>query len=332
MAKINVNANFHTIGGKSVFRNKDTRFIEYRKNWEEWPKTFTVGEFPLHLDIEASCVCNLRCSFCATNYKLIGGKEGFMSFDTFKKIIDEGAEHGLCAVKLNSCERGEPLLNKSLPKMIAYAKNKGIMDVYFNTNATLLTRDIGEKIIKAGLDRISISFEGTTADVYEKYRVGASFEKVVKNIKDFIKLRKEMNVEKPLVRIQTVALPELDPTLKEYKKFWEEIVDEISFIDFRDYSPKEHNLSYDWACSYLWQRMLVTWDGTIAFCQRDYFNSLKLGNVNNGDSIRSAWKGKAMNHARELHQKSRSHEIELCRGCDIRALEITKLKKTNKSR
>ena len=50
--------------------------------------------------------------------------------------------------------------------MVEYAKRKGIMDVYFNTNATLLTRDVGRKLIKAGLDRFSISFEGTTAEVY----------------------------------------------------------------------------------------------------------------------------------------------------------------------
>ena len=139
-----------------------------------------------------------------------------MSFDTFKKIIDEGAEYGLRAIKLNSGGRGEPILNKSLPEMVAYAKSKGIMDVYFNTNATLLTHDIGTKLIEAGLDRISISLEGTDANMYEKYRVGASFEKVLKNIKEFIKLRDEMNSGTPLVRIQAVDLPELRPGLQRY--------------------------------------------------------------------------------------------------------------------
>lgn len=327
MAKVKINANFHTIGGKSVFRSQDPRFIEYRKNWEERPKTFTVGEFPLHLDIEASCSCNLHCPFCAMNYKPISCQPGsFMSLDTFKKVIDEGAKRGLCAIKLNSCERGEPLLNKLLPEMIAYAKKKGIMDVYFNTNAVLLTRDIGKKLIESGLDRISISFEGTTPEFYEKSRVGASFDKVVKNIKDFIQLRKEMGAEKPLVRVQTVALPELAPKLNEYKEFWEKIADEVSFIDFRDYSEKQGSLVSDWICPFLWQRMLIIWDGTISFCQLDYFDSLNLGNINKGDSIRAAWKSKAMEKARELHKTGRSHEIKLCHTCDIRTAEIAKLK------
>lgn len=321
------NANFHTIGGKSVFRSKDSKFLEYRKNWEEWPKKFYVGEFPLHLDIEASGVCNLKCPFCAMRQKFIDcGPKSFMSLETFKKVIDEGAEHGLCAIKLNSCERGEPLLNKNLPEMVSYAKKKGIMDVYFNTNAVLLTSNIGKKLIGAGLDRLSISFEGMTPEFYEKSRVGASFNKVLNNIKDFIQLRDKMKAKKPLVRVQTVALPELAPQLNEYKEFWEKIADEVSFIDFRDYSKDRGGLVSDWICPFLWQRMLITCDGAISFCQLDYFNSLNLGNVNQGDSIRVAWRSDIVNKVRELHKKGRSHEVKLCGSCGIRAAEIVKLK------
>jgi radical SAM protein with 4Fe4S-binding SPASM domain len=209
--------------------------------------------------------------------------------------------------------------------MVAYAKSNGIMDVYFNTNATLLTRDVGERLIQGGLDRISISLEGTTAEVYERYRVGASFEKVLMNIKDFIKLRNELGAEKPLVRIQAVALPELQPNLGEYVKFWEKIVDEVGYIDFKDYSHLQHDLVYDWACPYLWQRMMVRWDGTITVCQFDYSNYCKLGNVNRGDTIRAAWKGEIMEKIRELDRNGRSHEVEICNGCAFRTTEILKL-------
>lgn len=330
MSEIKVNANFHTVGGKSVFRSQDPRFLEYRKNWETRPKTFTVGEFPLHLDIEAVGFCNLKCPFCAMRQKSIDcGPQSFMPLETFKKIIDEGAKHGLCAIKLNSCERGEPLLNKNLPEMIAYAKEKGIMDIYFNTNAVLLTREIGKKLIESGLDRISISFEGTEPEFYEKSRTGASFEKVVKNIKDFIQLREEMKSITPLVRIQTVSLPELAPKLNKYKEFWEKIADEVSFIDYRDYAKDQGSLVSDWVCPFLWQRMLITWDGTISFCQLDYYNSLNLGNINKGDSIRNAWRGESINNLRELHKTGRAHQVKLCHTCDIRATEIIKLEKEN---
>ena len=111
---IEINANFHTIGGKSVLDKDDPVFKEYRTKWDEWPKNFQTGEFPLHIDIEASSVCNLRCRFCEATIDNIGTKFGYMDFDTFTKIIDESAECGLYAIKLNSGARGEPLLNKNI--------------------------------------------------------------------------------------------------------------------------------------------------------------------------------------------------------------------------
>ena len=324
MAEIQANPNFHTVGGKSVFRSKDPRFLEYRENWIDRPKNFFAGNFPLHLDIEASRSCNLRCPFCSTNYEPVAGR-GFMSSGTFKKIIDEGAGEGLCAIKLNSGVRGEPLLNNDLPEMISYAKEKGIMDVYFNTNAALLTTEIGKKLIDSGLDRLSISFEGITPEVYETYRVGAKFSAVLENIENFIKLRGENR--NPLVRIQTVALPALASVLADYRDFWAKRVDEVAFIDYKDYS-RHDNLIGDWACPTLWQRMLIKWDGTISICQEkpDFYN---LGNVNNGDSIKNVWNGKVMEELRAFHRKGQSHLAGMCSGCPFRTAEILKLKSKN---
>jgi radical SAM protein with 4Fe4S-binding SPASM domain len=324
MAFVEVNSNFHTIAGKSVLDGRDEpAFREYRKKWLEWPKNFHTGEFPLHLDIEASSICNLNCTFCATSHKLKDFERGTMDFKIYKKIIDEGAGQGLCAIKFNSGMRGEPLINKSLPEMIAYAKQKGIMDVYFNTNAMLLTEGVSEKIIQAGLDRISISFDGTTPEVYEKHRKGASYEKVVKNIENLIKLRESRDSVTPRVRVQTVALPNLD--LEEYKKFWGRVADEVAFIDFKDYSEMKTGLVGDWACPYIWQRLMITWEGKIRVCGFDYTDDHHLGNVNKGDSVKDAWRSEEMERIRGLHKKGRSHEIRICNGCSFRTTELLKL-------
>ena len=184
---------------------------------------------------------------------------------------------------------------------------------------------IGEELIRAGLDRISISCEGTTEEVYGKYRIGGSFKTFLSNIKGFMRLRDEVGSETPLVRIQAVALPELVGSLQDYGRFWGDIVDEVAFIDFKDYSDLKQDLVYDRACPYLWQRMMVRLDGTISVCQFDYTSSYNLGNVNNGDTIRSAWKGEIMEDVREANKKGKSHEIGICNGCSFRTTEILKL-------
>jgi radical SAM protein with 4Fe4S-binding SPASM domain len=321
---ITVNSNFHTIGGKSVVERDDPRYQEYRKKWQEWPVHFSVGDFPLHLDIEPTNVCNLRCPFCATTHNRY--QKGFMKEKTWKAILDEGGENGLYSLKFTF--RGEPLLHKDLPEMVRYAKEAGVMDVYFNTNAVRLDELMIRELIDAGLDRISISFEGYTKEVYEKYRVGAIFENVVKNIETLRDIKKELGSDKPLTRIQTVLVPELQGKSKEYTEFWESRSDEVAYLDMKDEegNPNHMGIISDWACPQVFQRMTITSDGKILPCVHDIFEWMSLGKIPT-TSIKEAWQSSVERGYRTLHEHGKAHEIAACDRCPLRENEIRKLRR-----
>ncbi|MDR2443884.1 MAG: hypothetical protein LBE31_10250, partial [Deltaproteobacteria bacterium] len=42
----------------------------YRKQWEERGSQGEAGDFPLHLDIDPTNRCNLRCRMCPRTYYL----------------------------------------------------------------------------------------------------------------------------------------------------------------------------------------------------------------------------------------------------------------------
>lgn len=255
MARATANANFHTVTDRSVFdhRRADPRFQEYRRRWTEYPPSFTVGEFPIHLAIEWTGVCNLRCPFCATTTKKWGPDvPGYMKLDLYKQVVDEAAAEGVYSAKLSF--RGEPTLHRQLPEMVAYAKAKGILDVYFNTNATLLDEKLIHQLIDAGLDRISVSFEGTTKEAYEAYRVGARFHTVIENVWCLRRIRDERGLGHPQIRVQAVVLPELRDSFQQYVEFWTPVADEVGCVDMRREGPMDDHrgLIADWACAVLW--------------------------------------------------------------------------------
>ncbi len=323
------NANFHPATPSSVFDVRDElRFKEYRRRWVEAPARFEVGEFPIHLDIESTGVCNLRCPFCATTTENWGpSSPGYMEWGLFQRIVDEGTEYGLCAAKLSF--RGEPTLHQRLVEMVEYAKQKGLMDVYFNTNATLLTARLINRLIDAGLDRISISIEGTTKEVYEASRVGAKFEKVKANVERLREIREQRGVKHPRIRIQTVLLPELRDGFPQYVDYWSKYADEVAYLDARAESPEDDHRGAvaDWACPFLWQRMTILWDGTLLPCLMhgvSDFSLLSFGNVKQ-IRIRDAWLSEKACRNRELHRTGRSHELEACDRCSYRAMELGKL-------
>jgi len=246
-------------------------------------------------------------------------KTGNMDLSLYKKIIDEGAEHRLWGVKLSY--RGEPLLNKNIMEMILYAKRKGIMDVYFNTNGMLLSEEMSREIIDAGLDRISISVEGTDPDLYEKMRINAKFDTVLKNVNRLMELREKMKIGHPKIRVQSVNYSGFD--IEDYRHFWLDYCDEVAMLDFTDMSTRDSGLIRDWACPQLWQRMTIEWDGTVFPCNNDDLRLISPGNVNNR-TVHECWHDGMVSNVRVLHQNGRSHEIKDCDGCPWRTAQIKK--------
>lgn len=327
---------YKNVAGKSLFESEDPLFKEYRRRWESQPSAFEPGDFPLFIDIEVTNSCNLRCSFCATTNLKTGAKARFMAKEMVYKILDEGGKRGLYGAKFN--DRGEPLLHPLLADFVQFAKSRGLIDVYFNTNAILLTEKRIIDLIDAGLDRISISIEGYSAHFYERYRIKGKFPRLLKNVKNLWKIRKGRGIRKPLIRIQTVLLPEIQEKFNEYienyRKFWKPYADEIALIEFKEetMAKKEADkLAYPWACPQLWQRMTVRCDGAILPCNEDNLGNLTLGNINDM-SIKEAWQGAHLRSIRKVHRQGKAHTIKACRECFLRNTQINKLLKLSKER
>ena len=320
---IEVNSNYHHLSGEDLFEKKDPDFAEYRRKWKEWPRMFHVGGFPLFIDVEVTSACNLKCPFCATTFKGSKMQKGFMRDETVRRIIDEGVDNGLYGVKFNI--RGEPLLHSRIHEFVRYAKDKGLIDVYFYTNAMLLDSKMSQKLIDSGLDRISISFEGTEKKVYEKNRPGADYDTVLSNIENLQELKRKLGVGHPKVRVQTVMLPELEQDSQEYKQFWSQRADEIGFLDYKAMKAKKKGISYPWACPQIWQRMAIFWDGTILPCNHDDDALLALGSIHT-TSIKEAWRSEKLNGIRSSHKEGNGHRVPACDGCYLRDSEIRKLK------
>ena len=320
------NANFTMLAGSSVHTNQAPRYLEYRRRWMENPRNFIVEDFPIHLDIEATNRCNLKCVFCDKLPYLSPDEFGDMEYGLYTRIVDEGLDKGLCSIKLSY--RGEPLLHPRLPDMIAYARKKGILDLYFNTNAMLLTESKSRDLIEAGLIRISISVEGTDPLAFEQARLGAKFDRIKRNAEALLTLRESMGADIPKVRIQTVALPGID--LEEYANYWSPYCDETAAIDYKEADVIKRNKSLEhpeWACPQLWQRMTVEWDGTVIPCNNDDYRLLSPGNANK-KSISDCWHDHVVQNVRDLHMQGKAHMAKACDGCPWRTTQILKKERT----
>jgi MoaA/NifB/PqqE/SkfB family radical SAM enzyme len=126
-----------------------------------------------------------------------------LSFEKFCTIVDQFPV--LDRVVLHGL--GEPLLNKELPRMIRYLKERGTY-VLFNSNGIALTGRKGQELIDAGLDEYRLSMDGATRETYARVRGVDAFEKIWRNIQAFRKLQGELRAEKPAVSLWFTAIRE----------------------------------------------------------------------------------------------------------------------------
>ena len=94
------------------------------------------------------------------------------------------------------------MLDKLLPEKIRLAKDHGITHTYIVSNASRLFPETARKIIGAGLDKMKISFYGTDAETYNNTMMRLDFDVTLQNIKDFLRIRKEMKRETPRLILQ----------------------------------------------------------------------------------------------------------------------------------
>lgn len=296
-----------TANGKTSCAAFDT----YRKKWHGNPKTCQVDPFPLFLDIEATSACNLKCPACVQTYEK--WKPLYMPFAMYKGIIDEAAKKGCYGCKYHTIGRGEPLLNRKLPAMIDYAKKRGLIDVYLNTNGTLADSVKVLELFSAGLDMISFSVDGLR-EYYESKRVGASWNVVVVNIKRARQIRDSYKFP-TRIRVQTVGYSDID--MDEYVDFWKPYADEVAVVSYKDMTTRVMNVKSEWSCPQLYQRMSVLADGTILPCNHDDRQLAALG-VFPMTTLEDAWHSIYMAKMRSLHSRGDAHLVPACDGCYLR--------------
>jgi radical SAM protein with 4Fe4S-binding SPASM domain len=161
-------------------------------------------QLPTYLQIEPVGQCNLRCQMCPIPFRQDGppyGPPAFMDFAVFTKIIDDF--NGLKELHLQGL--GEPMMHPRFFDMVGYAVNKGIR-VTTNTNMTLLNERRAELCVTSGLDCVHASLDGATAGTFERIRLRAKFEKVMRNLELLNEARKRLQSSTPRLHLVAVIM------------------------------------------------------------------------------------------------------------------------------
>jgi MoaA/NifB/PqqE/SkfB family radical SAM enzyme len=287
--------------------------------WSYRRRKTVLPYLPVRLWIEPTSVCNLACVMCP-NKDLDEAQKGYMEFSLFRKIIDEAAGF---VFDIHLLHRGESLLHPEFFDMVSYARRAGIV-TRFHTNGTLLDEDKSRRLIASGLDQFAFSFDGYDRQTYERIRAGADFEKTVGNIIRFLEIKKETGARKPTTVLELIDFPGL--FRGEGKKKREAFLNRFRGLPLDKVKVK--NL-HNWAgekgagrrrggylpCTFLWQALIIFWDGSVLPCTQDFHGLNPVGNVR-GSSLSDIWNGEGMRALRRRVGAGDISGLAACEKCD----------------
>ena len=297
--------------------NRGPEYWEYRKKWEECANKQIVPKGPIHLDIETTNACNLKCKMCFRNAlaEKKEFKQGFIELAFFSDLIDQAIDLNVCSVKFNYL--GEPLLHPDVVKQVAYAKKRGVIEVMFNTNAVLLTAEMSRQLLDAGLDSLFFSVDSPYPEKYNEIRKGADFHKVFKNIENFMKVKENGGYKHVQTRVSIVLMDQCKEELKEYENMFLDLVGTVGYGEYfdrdKDYGA-ELGFVEGFACSQPFQRMFVHWDGKTTMCCWDYAGQKVIGNAHRTPLI-DIWQCDEFNKLRDHMKIGTYYKSPLCRHC-----------------
>jgi len=290
-------------------------------------------KYPHFISVETTNYCNLHCPECPVGLKQYQNKSSCFDYNLFVKLINE-LKTNIFHVILYF--QGEPFLHNNLAELIKYA-HKSKLYTSTSTNGQFLRGNMAREIVLSGLDKLIISVDGSTQEVYQSYRVGGNLQKALDGIKELVYWKKMLKSATPLLEIQFIVLKTNESQLDEMRKLARALdVDRLAFKTAQLYNFESGNELMTSKSKYsrykknkqgkleikakqlnrcwrLWSGAVVNVHGEVLPCCFDKGSEHSFGNVQN-NLFSACWSNKKASdfRAKILHNRK---QFEMCRNC-----------------
>ena len=162
-----------------------------------------IRAVPVSYSIEPLNYCNLRCPECFVGNGELTRPKQILEVANFQKIINQLPSE---TSYLTLYFQGEPLLHPEFAELVRIAKKRNIFTSTSTNGHFLASREKAREIVQSGLNRLIISLDGTTQEIYEKYRQNGNFQKVIDGIRNVVEIKKELKSATPFVEVQFLVM------------------------------------------------------------------------------------------------------------------------------
>lgn len=149
--------------------------------------------------------CNLRCIHCRASATELSSPTDLPT-KTATSIIDQIAAYASPILVLSG---GEPLYRSDIFELARYATDSGLR-VALATNGTLVTKEVAQMIVDAGVKRVAISLDGADALTHDTFRgIPGAFEAAIYGFRNLKALGMSVQINTTIARHNARQLPKV---------------------------------------------------------------------------------------------------------------------------
>ncbi|MHB8172579.1 MAG: radical SAM protein [Thermincolia bacterium] len=290
-------------------------------------------KMPFSAHVFPAYVCNFKCSYCLHSLsdeklKEMSFKKEIMDYEVYKKIIDDIKKFPDKLKALVFAGHGEPLIHKRIADMVAYAKKQAIAErTEIVTNGYLLTPELSDRLIAAGLDRLRISIQGLSQEKYKQVAgIDINYVKFLENLKYFYENKTNTKVHIKIIDIGLESKAEEQKFYHCFGGICDEIAVEylIPFASGVDYTAlgndfkkckQGHQQFKTNICAMPFYMMVVEPDGSVVPCCSN-IPPAKVGNIKES-SLADIWHQDRLRQFQIMQLKGQGIKHPVCGTCTV---------------
>lgn len=298
--------------------------------------------WPIHMQVELTNYCNLRCPVCPTGTGLLERKPVNMDPILFERLMNEA---GPCLLTASLFAWGESLLHPQLADILRIAQKRGVTTILSTNGQNLEDETVVKALISYPPTYLIVCLDGLTDETNSVFRIGARLDTALRGIRNLAQMRHQAGSRLPILHFRYIVMKHNEHEVPELRDFalahlFDELsIRTLSIIDaadgkHRDLVPRDEVLRaykyaeaerigrMDFICEKAFTYPTVFADGTVVSCEQDYNAQHPYGSLADGSSFASLWWSK---QAAEVRSTIRDNagKLSFCRNCPFKDRPIS---------
>lgn len=290
--------------------------------------------WPIHMQIELTNYCNLRCRVCPTGTGLMRREKGNLDVDLYARLMKEAGPYLLTA---SLWGWGEPLLHPHFEQIVRITRDQGVIPLISTNGQNLQNERVLEGLLDEPPTYLIVAIDGLTRETHSAYRVGADLDQILEGVHRLAELKRARNQELPLLNMRFIPMKHNEHEMASIERFasknqfdyltirtlnvmdalgaphGELIPEDDAFRAYR-YRGSKRIHQKDFLCQMAFAFPAVRVDGSVVACDQDYNGEQEYGRFGNGLSFSDIWWGGKASEVRKTI-RDRREVYGACRAC-----------------